>query len=148
MKKYVIGFFVFLFLFILGIFSYKYIIPTYTKSYSLKGDYVPSFGNVLKKTVWVSDYQKSTKNSIYLKKYVYKNQKNVLEDLKMYSNYLIQMEQFEVLQTYDLDNPLNTSIYLGKKSHVDSEKIILVEISYTTDSITVSVYKKKGSFLE
>lgn len=140
---------IFVFLFILiGAFSYKYIYPTYTSSYSLKGDYVPSLRKVLDRNVWVSSYEKSNKNKIYSKKYVYKKQKNVIEDLKVYSNYLIKMEQFEVLSAYDLSNPIDTSIILGKKSHVEEDKIILVDISYTSDTITVSLSKKKGSFLE
>lgn len=133
---------------LIGAFSYKYIYPTYTSSYSLKGDYVPSLRKVLDRNVWVSSYEKSNKNKIYSKKYVYKKQKNVIEDLKVYSNYLIKMEQFEVLSAYDLSNPIDTSIILGKKSHVEEDKIILVDISYTSDTITVSLSKKKGSFLE
>ncbi len=135
-------------LFLIGIFIYKYIFPTYSTTYSLKGDYVPSIGSVLKTTKWVSKYEKNTKNNIYLKKYTYQKQNNVVEDLKKYSNYLIKMEQFEVLKDFDLDDPFNTTILLGKKSHIDFEKIIVVEISYTKDTITISLVKKKGSFLK
>ncbi len=72
----------------------------------------------------------------------------MIENLTTYSNYLIKMEQFEVLRDYDLKDKENTSIYLGKKSHVDSTKIILVEISYTEDTIVIILSKKKGSFLQ
>ena len=126
----------------------KYVLPTYVDDYTLKGDYVPSLSKVLKETKWVSAYQKKNKNGIYLKKYVYKKQENVIENLTTYSNYLIKMEQFEVLRDYDLKDKENTSIYLGKKSHVDSTKIILVEISYTEDTIVIILSKKKGSFLQ
>lgn len=132
----------------LGGFIYKYVAPTYTDTYSLKGDYVPSLKKVLKETKWVSIYEKGSKNGIYSKKYVYKKQENVIHSLTIYTNYLIQMEQFEVLQEYDLKDSQNTTIYLGKKSHVDSKKIILVEISYTTETITIILTKKKGSFIE
>lgn len=135
-------------LFLISIFIYKYILPTYSTTYSLKGDYVPSISTVLKTTKWVSKYEKNTKNKVYFKRYTYKKQKNVIEDLKVYSNYLIKMEQFEVLNAYDLNDAMNTSITLGKKSHVDSEKIIVVEISYTKDTITISLVKKKGSLFK
>lgn len=128
--------------------AYKYVLPTYVDVYTLKGDYVPTLSKVLKETKWVSNYKKNIKNGIYSKKYVYKKQKNVIQDLTIYSNYLIQMEQFEVLQDYDLKDKKNTTIYLGKQSHVDANKIILVEIFYTEDMITIVLSKKKGSFLE
>ena len=148
MKKRIIILFLAFFLILLGTCFYKYVFPTYASSYSLRGDYVPSLGKVLNKRVWVSTYQKSNKNKIYSKKYIYKKQKNVIEDLKIYSNYLIKMEQFEVLHAYDLNDSMNTSITLGKKSHVEEDKIILIDISYTLDTITVSLSKKKGNFLE
>lgn len=132
----------------IGFLVCKYVLPTYVDDYTLKGDYVPSLSKVLKETKWVSAYQKKNKNGIYLKKYVYKKQENVIENLTTYSNYLIKMEQFEVLRDYDLKDKENTSIYLGKKSHVDSTKIILVEISYTEDTIVIILSKKKGSFLQ
>ncbi len=132
----------------IGLMVCKYILPTYVDDYALKGDYVPTLSKVLKETKWVSSYQKNTKNGIYSKKYVYKNQKNVVQDLTTYTNYLIQMEQFEVLQDYDLKDEQNKIIYLGKSSHVDSEKIILVEISYTENTIMIILSKKKGSFLK
>lgn len=120
----------------------------YVDTYSLEGDYVPSLRKVLKETKKVSLYKANKKNGIYTKKYVYEKQKNVLKDLTTYTNYLIQMEQFEVLQDYDLKDENMKEIYLGKQSHVDSTKIILVEITYTEDTITILLTKKKGSFLK
>lgn len=132
----------------IGSLFYKNIAPTYVDTYSLEGDYVPSLRKVLKETKKVSLYKKNKTDTIYSKKYVYKKQKNVIKDLTTYSNYLIQMEQFEVLQDYDLKDEKNTTIYLGKQSHVDATKIILVEIAYTEDTITIILSKKKGSFLK
>jgi hypothetical protein len=133
---------------LLFLIVYKYIAPSFVDSYSLKGDYIPSIQSVLNEKRWVSSYTISTKNHVYLKKYEYKGQENVIEDLKTYTNYLIQMEQFEVLKPYDLEDITNTSIYLGKKSHVDQESILLVTIDYTAGSYTIRVSKKKGTLLQ
>ncbi len=127
---------------------YRYIAPTFTDSYSLKGDYVPSIKTVLNETKYVSSYTISIKNNVYYKEYEYKAQETVIEDLKRYTNYLIQMEQFEVLKYYDLENVSNSSIYLGKKSHIDSNAIILVNIDYTASSYKVRVSKKRGTLLK
>jgi len=127
---------------------YKFIVPTYADTYTLKGDYIPSIKTVLKETRIVSKYETSNKNNVIFKKYEYGYQENVIEDLKTYTNYLIQMEQFEPLKDYDLSSLDNSSIYLGKKSHIDEEYIILVNIDYTSSSYTISISKKKGTILE
>ncbi len=133
---------------LIGYLSYKYLIPTLTDTYTLKGDYIPSVKTVLKETKWVSSYKLSTKNNVYFKEYEYTHQENVLEDLKTYTNYLIQMEQFEVLKSYDLENINNSSIYLGKKSHIDEDAILLINIDYTSSSYKIRVSKKKGTLLQ
>lgn len=125
----------------------KYIVPTFLDVYSLRGDYVPSIRMVLDETKLVYHNEISTKNNVLFKSYEYKNQETVEEDLKTYTNYLIQMEQFQVLRSYDLMDPANTSIYLGKKSHVKEEEIILVTIDYTSSSYKISVSKKRGTLL-
>jgi hypothetical protein len=133
---------------IVALLIYKFIYPTYMDVYSLKGDYIPSIKTVLDKTKFVSNYTVSTKNNVLYKTFEYKHQDNVIEDIKKYTNYLIQMEQFEVLKSYDLNDYNNTSVYLGKTSHVNSEYILLVDIEYTASSYKIHVSKKKGTLLK
>jgi len=147
-RKFVIFMTVILSLFLIFFIAYRYIAPTFTDSYSLKGDYVPSIRTVLNETKYVSYYTISTKNGVYYKEYEYKGQESVIDDLKKYTNYLIQMEQFEVLKNYDLEDIHNSSIYLGKKSHIDNDSIILVNIDYTASSYKVRVSKKRGTLLK
>jgi hypothetical protein len=148
MKKIIIILVTLIFILIIAFFSYKYIIPTLSFEYSLKGDYVPSISKVLDERKVVYKYEKSTKNGVYFKKYTYLKQNDVINDIKVYVNYLIKMEQFEVLKAYDLNDPDNKSIYLGKVSHTNSEYIILIDIEYTTDSYEISLSKKKGTLLK
>lgn len=147
-RKFVIFMTVILSLFLIFFVVYCYIAPTFTDTYSLKGDYIPSIRTVLNETKYVSYYTIRTKNDVYYKEYEYKGQETVIEDLKKYTNYLIQMEQFEVLKNYDLEDINNSSIYLGKKSHVDRDSIILVNIDYTASSYKVRVSKKRGTLLK
>lgn len=147
MKKYIIITTVLIIIIILSISIYKFILPTYADVYSLNGDYIPSIRIVLKDTRVVKKYSLSKKNNVIFKKYEYGYQENVIEDLKTYTNYLIQMEQFEALKTYDLSDINNSSIYLGKKSHIDEDFIILVNIEYTSSNYTISVSKKKGTII-
>lgn len=147
MKKYIIITTVLIIIIILSISIYKFILPTYADVYSLNGDYIPSIRTVLKDTRVVKKYSLSKKNNVIFKKYEYGYQENVIEDLKTYTNYLIQMEQFEALKTYDLSDINNSSIYLGKKSHIDEDFIILVNIEYTSSNYTISVSKKKGTII-
>lgn len=128
--------------------GYKFIFPTFIDVYSLKGDYIPSVKTVLHQTKWVTNYDISTKNEVFFKEYEYGYQENVIEDVKTYTNYLIQMEQFQVLKPYDLSDISNTSIYLGKKSHIDEQYILLVNIEYTSSSYKIAVSKKRGTILE
>lgn len=128
--------------------GYKFIFPTFIDVYSLKGDYIPSVKTVLHQTKWVTNYDISTKNEVLFKEYEYGYQENVIEDVKTYTNYLIQMEQFQVLKPYDLSDISNTSIYLGKKSHIDEQYILLVNIEYTSSSYKIAVSKKRGTILE
>ena len=147
MKKYIIITTVLIIIIILSISIYKFILPTYADVYSLNGDYIPSIRTVLKDTRVVKKYSLSKENNVIFKKYEYGYQENVIEDLKTYTNYLIQMEQFEALKTYDLSDINNSSIYLGKKSHIDEDFIILVNIEYTSSNYTISVSKKKGTII-
>lgn len=148
MRKFVATMAVLIPIFMISITAYKFILPTFTDTYSLKGDYIPSIKIVLDETKWVSNYDISTKNNVIFKQYEYGYQENVIEDLKTYTNYLIQMEQFQTLKPYDLSDLANTSIYLGKKSHINEEYIILVNIEYTSSSYKIAVSKKKGTILE
>ena len=128
--------------------GYKFIFPTFIDVYSLKGDYIPSVKTVLHQTKWVTNYDISTKNEVLFKEYEYGYQENVIEDVKTYTHYLIQMAQFQVLKPYDLSDISNTSIYLGKKSHIDEQYILLVNIEYTSSSYKIAVSKKRGTILE
>lgn len=148
MKKFVIALTIFIIISMLGITAYKFILPTYTDVYSLNGDYIPSIKTVLNETKWVTNYDISTQNNVMFKQYDYGYQENVIEDLKTYTNYLIQMEQFKALKPYDLKDLSNSSIYLGKKSHINEEYIILVNIEYTASNYKISVSKKRGTILE
>lgn len=131
----------------IGLFVSKHILPTFFDVYSLKGDYVPSIKTVLHETKWVSNYTVSTKNHVLSKKIEYMNQEDVIESLKIYTNYLIQMEEFQVLKPFDLKDYSNSSIYLGKVSHINEKDILLVNIEYTSDRYTITVSKKKGTIL-
>lgn len=127
---------------------YKFIYPTYMDTYSVKGDYVPSIKTVLNQTKFVSNYNVKTSKERITKTFTYKNQDNVIDDIKKYTNYLIQMEQFEVLKSYDLDDFNNKDIYLGKLSHINQDYIILMDIEYTSSSYKVTIEKKKGTLLK
>ena len=127
---------------------YKFIYPTFMDTYSVKGDYVPSIKTVLNQTKFVSNYNVKTSKERIIKTFTYKNQDNVIEDIKKYTNYLIQMEQFEVLKSYDLDDFNNKDIYLGKLSHINQDYIILMDIEYTSSSYKITIEKKKGTLLK
>lgn len=131
-----------------GLIIAKFIYPTYASEYALKGDFVPSIRTVLNENKWVSSYKVSTKNKVLTRTYTYKNQENVISDLKTYTNYLIQQEQFKVLRSYDLNDYSNTSIYLAKESHINTEYVIIVNIEYTSSSYKIIVSKKKGTLIE
>lgn len=148
MKKFIITLIVIIIISMIGLTAYKFIIPTYTDVYSLNGDYIPSIRTVLDETRWVKQFDISTKNDVIFKKYDYGYQESVIEDLKTYTNYLIQMEQFNALKPYDLKDISNSSIYLGKKSHINEEYIILVNIEYTASNYKIAVSKKRGTILE
>ena len=133
---------------IIFLLIYKFIYPTYMDVYSMKGDYIPSIKTVLNKTKFVSNYEVTSKDGKLTKKFLYKNKENVIEDLKKYTNYLIQMEQFEVLKSYNLEDFNNKDIYLGKVSHINKDNIILIDIEYTSSSYKITIEKKKGTLLQ
>lgn len=133
---------------IIFLLIYKFIYPTYMDVYSMKGDYIPSIKTVLNKTKFVSNYEVTSKDGKLTKTFLYKNQENVIEDLKKYTNYLIQMEQFEVLKSYNLEDFNNKDIYLGKVSHINKDNIILIDIEYTSSSYKITIEKKKGTLLQ
>lgn len=133
---------------IIFLLIYKFIYPTYMDVYSMKEDYIPSIKTVLNKTKFVSNYEVTSKDGKLTKTFLYKNQENVIEDLKKYTNYLIQMEQFEVLKSYNLEDFNNKDIYLGKVSHINKDNIILIDIEYTSSSYKITIEKKKGTLLQ
>lgn len=136
------------FILIISLLIYKFVYPSYMDVYSMKGDYVPTIKTVLNKTRFVKNYSVSDKNGTLIKTFEYSNQENVIEDIKKYTNYLIQMEQFQVLKSYDLEDFNNKDIYLGKLSHTNPDNIILVNIEYTASNYKIVIEKKKGTILQ
>lgn len=118
-----------------------------TKEYKASGDYIPSIKEVLGNRTVIS-YKSTRKNGVYTQTYYYKNIDDVKGDLIEYTNYLRKVEYFKVLKSFDLNDSNNTSIYLGKTSHVDSEYIVLLDIEYTDNSYNIVITKKKGEIVE
>ena len=109
--------------------------------YTLKDDNVASITKVVGKRHLLKKTRSKNGNTI-IKTYDYNNIDNPYNDLTNYISFLESKSNFIVTKTYNLNNKIG-DLQLSRYS-TSKDYIVIIDISYTSDSYTIKLTRGKG----
>ena len=112
-------------------------------TYSVGGIKIPSANFVLGDRQ-IRKVKDSYKDKIFKTEYIFKNVEEPTTDIIKYISYLLENDKFEIIN--DFNPSFDTgSTKLATKSSKTFDDMIVVELSWTTKSITVTTYTTKST---
>lgn len=127
--------------FLVGFISVKY--AESSSSYSAGGNKIPSINYVLGDRD-ISKVERSYKEHIFKTKYIFKNVENRASDLIKYTGYLTGKSGYQFIEEFKIADETGIT-KLATKSAISSENMTVVEINWTKDSYTLTIYKDKNA---